>query len=148
MLRSLVGSEMCIRDSAYDYTETEDMLETAAGILLAYGIGSIFGPTLATTLMEYHGPTGLFLMVAIALSILTIFLLLRLTRRNALATEDKDDYDLASAAPIGGVIAPDLYEGDDDYVLVPDEYEPEQDFDEETTAETPFSDDEENEGTD
>ena len=133
---------------AYDYTETEDMLETAAGILLAYGIGSIFGPTLATTMMEYQGPTGLFLMVAIALSILTIFLLLRLTRRDALATEDKDDYDLASAAPIGGIIAPDLYEGDDDYVLVPDEYEPETDVDEDTTSETPYSDNEENEGTD
>lgn len=133
---------------AYDYTETEDMVETAAGILLAYGIGSIMGPILATNVMESQGPTGLFLMVAVALIILILILVVRLTKRTALATEDKGDYDYASSAPIGAVIAPDLYEGDDEYVLVPDEYEPEPELDEETTSETPYSDTEENEGTD
>lgn len=133
---------------AYDHGEQDEMVETAAGILLAYGIGSIFGPTLASIAMETFGPNALFLTVACVLAVLVAFLLVRLTQRETLATEDKSDYDLASAAPIGGVIAPDLYEGEDDYVLVPEEYEPEDETEEGTTSETPFSDSEENEGTD
>lgn len=136
---------------AYDHGDPEDNVETAAGILLAFGMGSIFGPIIASIFMDNSGPAALFLMVAVMLSLLSIYLLLRITQRDALTNEDKGDYDLASSAPIGAVIAPDLYEGEDDYVLVPEEYEPtddDDDDDEETTAEIPYSDDELDEGTD
>lgn len=109
---------------AYDHTSPEDTVETASGILLSYGLGSIFGPTIASVLMAHYGPSALFLLVAIALTILTVVLLLRISQREALSSDDKTDYDLASTAPVGGLIAPELYESEGDYVLVPEEYQP------------------------
>lgn len=109
---------------AYDYGESGEMVETAAGILLAYGIGSILGPLAASLTMERYGPEALFLVVAAILAAMVVFLAIRLTQRDTLPDEDKNLYDLASAAPVGAVIAPDIYEGEDKYVLVPDEYDP------------------------
>lgn len=108
---------------AYDYGDPEEMVETASGILLAFGFGSIIGPVVASIAMNHYGPEALFLVMAAVLIVMATFLLLRLTQRETLSIEDKGDYDLASSAPVGGIIAPDLYEGEDDYVLVPDEYD-------------------------
>lgn len=133
---------------AFDFASPDDMVETAAGVLLAYGTGSIIGPTVATTAMDIVGPGALFLSVACSLAGLVLFLMFRITRRVTLSTEDKGDYDLASSAPIGGVLTPELYEVEDEWVLVPEDYEMEETGDdEETTTEYPYSDLEEDEGT-
>jgi len=108
---------------AYDYGQEDEMVETASGILLAYGLGSIAGPFISSIAMDIVGPNALFLVVASIFALMVFFLIIRLTQRDTLPDEDKSEYDLASAAPIGGIIAPDLFEGADDYVLVPDEYE-------------------------
>ncbi|MEM8838471.1 MAG: MFS transporter, partial [Pseudomonadota bacterium] len=132
---------------AFDYTEQPDMVETAAGVVLAYGLGSIFGPTLASLTMTSLGPQGLFVVVSASLALLTVFLVYRVVQRESMSIEDKSDYDYASSAPVGGIMGPELYEeGEDDYVLVPEEYVG-SDQDEDTTSETPFNDEEDDEGT-
>lgn len=133
---------------AYDYGEEGDMVETASGILLAYGFGSILGPIISSIAMDYLGPKALFIVVALTLSIMVLFLLVRLTQRDTLSDEDKSDYDLASTAPVGGITAPDLYEAEDDYVLVPEEYEMTETNEVNATKEMPYSDNKTNEGAD
>lgn len=107
---------------AYDYGASDEMVETAAGILLAYGLGSIFGPFVSSVAMDHFGPNALFIVVAVVLVFMIGFLVMRVLQRDTLPNAEKADYDLAASAPIGGVIPPDLYEGANDYILVPDEY--------------------------
>ncbi len=110
---------------AYDHTQDTDSVETASGILLAFGLGSIIGPIAASIAMHFYGEKALFLIVGFVLIFMVLYLIFRIMIGTALSDEDKSDYDLASGAIVGGVIAPELYEGEDDYVLVPQKYDPE-----------------------
>lgn len=107
---------------AYDHGASDETVETAAGILLAYGIGSIFGPFVSSIAMDRFGPNALFLVVAFVLIFMVGFLVVRVLQRETPTSDQKADYDYAASAPVGGIIPPDLYEAANDYVLVPDEY--------------------------
>jgi len=106
----------------FDYADPEDFVETSSGLLLAFGIGSIFGPLIASLLMERVGPNGLFWMIVVVSVLLVSFLLTRLFARDAINPDDKTDFEYSTTAQVGSVITPEPLDVDADNVVAPEEF--------------------------
>ncbi len=91
----------------YDKTPASDTVVTAATILLANGLGSAIGPFFASALMAWLGPGALFLFTAIAQALLAVYVIHRIRVMATLTPPDKTDFDLATTAPVGTVVAVD-----------------------------------------
>jgi MFS family permease len=89
---------------AYDRTAPEEAVETAAGVLLAYGIGSVAGPSVASIGMTHYGPGALFLFMSACYGSLLLFALWRIVHREASSVEKQAD--LVACTPTGTVTAP------------------------------------------
>jgi MFS family permease len=89
---------------AYDRTAPEEAVETAAGVLLAYGVGSVVGPSLASVGMTHYGPGALFLFNAACYGLLLLFVLWRIAGREAAAGDKPSD--LVACPPTGTVTVP------------------------------------------
>lgn len=114
----------------YDHAETDGHVKMAAGLLVAFGIGSTLGPFFTSIMMSYFGPDALFLFPAIILAFLCLYLTQRIVRKDAVQEEDKEDFDLAAtSAAVGGIVTPELMSEEDRYVVVPDAWEQEQEED-------------------
>ncbi len=108
---------------AFDHASQDEFVETSSGMLLAFGIGSIIGPLIASILMQQVGPYGLFMMIAIVSLAMVAFLLTRITTRSALSAEDKTDFEYASTAQVGTVISAEPLDAEaEDYVIPPEEF--------------------------
>jgi len=90
---------------AYDRTPASDAVETAAGLLLLYGIGSVVGPALASFGMQHYGPGALFFFTAAAYALLLLFVVWRMTMRETAKVPDHAAEPMASA-PTGTVPRP------------------------------------------
>ena len=108
----------------YDKTANEDMVPTAATMLLANGLGSVSGPVAAAALMSVAGPRTLFLFMAVALGLLAAFVFYRTTVQAPVAQPEKTDFDMATTAQVGTVVATEELNPADDYVAVPEPYPP------------------------
>lgn len=71
---------------ANDQFQPHEMVRAAGAIVIYYGIGSAFGPVLAGQFMRWVGPEGLFLFMALVLSVLIAFVLIRMTLAPAVPT--------------------------------------------------------------
>ncbi len=110
----------------YDKTASEDMVPTAATMLLANGLGAVGGPVVAAALMSYAGARALFLFMAVALALLAGFVFYRTTVQAPPLQPDKTDFDLATTASVGAVVPTEELNPADDYVAVPETYVPEE----------------------
>jgi MFS family permease len=108
----------------YDKTANADMVPTAATMLLANGLGSVGGPVAAAVLMSHAGPRSLFLFMAAALGALAAYVLYRTTVQGPVAQPEKTEFDLATTAQVGTVVATEELDPRDEYVAVPEEYPP------------------------
>lgn len=108
----------------YDHADPGNLVETAAGILLANAAGSIVGPLFASLLMGQAGTSMLFLFIALVQVGLVIFAGARLRSRPGMATADKTEFDLAATAAVGGVMSPEPLDPDDPLVVTPPPPEP------------------------
>jgi MFS family permease len=106
---------------AYDKTKPGGYVETAAGILLVNGLGSIIGPSVAALVIARMGPSGLFLFTAVVQLSLAVFVVFRISVRASTAAADKTGFDLASTAPMGAVITPELVDASHPMVVTPEE---------------------------
>lgn len=105
---------------AYDHAPPGGYVATAAGLLLANGVGAIVGPILAAALMERTSTAMLFLFTAFAQSGLALFAIARMKSRAAPTVPEKTEFDLAATAPVGAVIPPEPLDPADGFVIVPD----------------------------
>jgi MFS family permease len=108
----------------YDKTANADMVPTAATMLLANGLGSVGGPVAAAVLMSFAGPRSLFLFMAAALGALAVYVFYRTTVQGPVAQPEKTDFDLATTAQVGTVVATEELDPQDEYVAVPEDYPP------------------------
>lgn len=83
---------------AYDRTAPSEAVETAAGLLLLYGIGSVIGPALASLGMQHYGPGALYFFTAGAYLLLLLFVLWRVLVRERGRMVDTKSEPIASAA--------------------------------------------------
>ncbi|MEM8852811.1 MAG: MFS transporter [Pseudomonadota bacterium] len=104
---------------AFDWTPYEDMVETSAGLILLFGIGSTIGPIVSSVAMEVMGPRGLFAVVALAAAGLVMFIVARVFIRDRPADDLRSDFDIYSTAPVGGAITPEPIAEDDPSLEVP-----------------------------
>ncbi|WP_417670698.1 MFS transporter [Roseibium sp.] len=107
---------------AFDYAEPEDFVETSSGLLLAFGLGSVVGPLVASLLMVQTGPSGLYFLVATVNVALAAFVFTRLFARPAIAPEEKFDFEYAATAQVGTVISPEPLDVDAANVIPPEEF--------------------------
>lgn len=105
---------------AYDYAPKGGYVATAAGLLLANGVGAVVGPLVASVLMEGTSTATLFLFIAFVQCSLALFAIVRMRYRAPLAVAEKTDFDLAATAAVGTVIPPAPLDPADALVLVPD----------------------------
>jgi MFS family permease len=108
---------------AFDHAPAEAFVETSSGMLLAFGIGSIAGPLIASIIMGQTGPSGLYIMVIGASIAMVAFIVTRIISRDALTAEEKTDYEYASTAQVGSVISPEPLDAEtEEYVIPPEEF--------------------------
>jgi MFS family permease len=104
---------------AYDHAVAGTYVETAAGILLLNALGAIVGPLAASVLIEETNASLLFLFIAVVQIGLAAFAFTRLGKRQALASAEKTDFDLAATAAVGMVMSPEPLDPDDPNVVTP-----------------------------
>jgi len=80
-----------------DYVEKDQFVAVSSGLLIAYSLGAIAGPNIASWAMDATGPAGLWLYAAVVLLALGIFTVYRMRRRTALPVVDQGHY----VAPVG-----------------------------------------------
>jgi MFS family permease len=64
-----------------DFVPPKDYVEVASGLLLVYAIGAVIGPMIASGIMAYTGPDGLFGFTAFVHSVMALFTLYRMRVR-------------------------------------------------------------------
>jgi len=69
--------------NANDFAAPDKLVQTASGLLTAYGFGAFLGPIVAASFMGYLGPEGLFVMSALVSGFLGAFAVFRMRRRHS-----------------------------------------------------------------
>jgi MFS family permease len=74
-----------------DFSDPERRIQTAAALLIAYGIGASLGPLMASAAMGQIGPRGLFMYSATVTGLLALFGVYRMRRRAAKTKEERSE---------------------------------------------------------
>ena len=77
---------------------TGNYIQISGGLLMVFGFGSIIGPTVAGFVMTAAGTGGLFRVTGTAHVLLILYAGYRITRRKAVAREDKGDFKASTIA--------------------------------------------------
>ena len=75
-----------------DYIERKDFVAASSGLLFAWGVGAVAGPTLARAIMRPLGGNGLLVLVIAALGLVAAFVLWRMVVRRALSAREQGNY--------------------------------------------------------
>ena len=89
-----------------DYLSRDDMAGASGGLLFINGLGAIAGPLIIGWSMDFFGPRGYFLLMAVLLLLLAIYAGWRMTQRAAPAVADTNAY--APLAPTSTPVAVEL----------------------------------------
>ena len=79
-----------------DHVDPADLVSASAGLILAYGLGAIIGPPVASGLMGVMGPVGLFVFFAACGLVMALFAFWRISRREALPVDERDPFQLVT----------------------------------------------------
>lgn len=92
---------------ANDFMQPEQLVPAAAGLLLCYGIGAVFGPVMASRVMGFLGPSGLFVWTGTVAALLALFTVWRMTRRVAKPNEEQGSFvAVPTTTPIAAELDP------------------------------------------
>lgn len=92
---------------ACDELTPEQMVSANQGMLLAYSLGSMTGPLLASQAMQHTGPQALFAYFALCGGLLTLFLLWRQRQRLPVPADAQQSYSpMAPNTPLGAELDP------------------------------------------
>jgi MFS family permease len=80
-----------------DLADPDRMVQVAAGLLIAYGIGASIGPVMAAQFMALYGPAGFFMFLIGIYCMLIAFTLIRIVQRR------RGDETKARFMPLGGL---------------------------------------------
>jgi MFS family permease len=89
-----------------DYLSRDDMAGASGGLLFINGLGAIAGPLIIGWSMDFFGPRGYFLLMAVLLLLLAIYAGWRMTQRASPAVADTNAY--APLAPTSTPVAVEL----------------------------------------
>lgn len=77
---------------ANDHATSENFVKISSGLLLLYGFGTMLGPLLAASAMDYFWPSALFLITAVSHILIAIYVLFRSRVRASVPRQDKDQF--------------------------------------------------------
>ena len=87
----------------FDFADRSDYVEISAGLLLLNGLGSTVGPLLTSLAIELFGPSGMFITNGVVMMVLIGFVAVRLSRREGLPEEEKENFDWGTAGAVSVV---------------------------------------------
>ena len=95
-----------------DFAQPDEYVETASGLLLVFALGAVVGPMIASAIMAYLGPTGLFGFTALVHILLAAFTYYRMSIRDAPEADQRRDFtetliDVQTVAPLDSSATPD-----------------------------------------
>jgi MFS family permease len=97
---------------ANDYIDAEDRVPASGGLMISYGIGASFGPTLGSVLMDLLGARGLFIFIGGVALLLMVFIIWRITQRSSPPLADQGDYQtLQRTSPVAYEMYPESTDG-------------------------------------
>jgi MFS family permease len=113
MLAALLGGSIfamypVIVAHANDHAEPGTSLQISGGLLLTFGIGSILGPTFAGLAMAEIGNRALFAVTSFSHVVIVLYTFWRISRRHAVAEEEKSDFQPISAGRTSNLPAAEL----------------------------------------
>ena len=92
---------------ANDFADARQRVALSSSLLLAFGTGSIAGPSIATGVMVLIGPHGLFLQAAAVSLVLAVFVAYRMTRRAVRPIEERSHFvNLPATSPALAKLVP------------------------------------------
>ncbi|MBB3809709.1 MFS transporter [Pseudochelatococcus contaminans] len=77
---------------ANDHVDSASFVKISGGLLILYGIGTMFGPLLAAGLMGWFGPHGIFLVFGAGSALMAIFSLFRTVHAAPAPEETQDEF--------------------------------------------------------
>ena len=83
-----------------DYLQVEDMAAASGGLLFINGLGAILGPVITGWMLTVIGPGGFWVYLSFFMFALAAFVGWRMTQRASIFTEEAEDYDPVTYAPI------------------------------------------------
>ncbi len=83
-----------------DYLQVEDMAAASGGLLFINGLGAVLGPVITGWMLTVMGPEGFWAYLAFFMFILAAFVGWRMTQRPSVYSEEAEDYDAVSYAPM------------------------------------------------
>ncbi|NCF26634.1 MAG: MFS transporter [Gammaproteobacteria bacterium] len=92
--------------NANDFAPADKLMQTASGLLTAYGFGAFLGPIVAASFMGFLGPGGLFIMSALVSGFLGGFAIFRMRRR---VSPGKDERSRTITMPGGQFTSGEIY---------------------------------------
>ncbi len=91
---------------ANDFAEQEDFVEISAGLLMLFGFGTMVGPLLTATVMDWLGVFGLFATIGGTHVVLALFISYRTLQRSPPADVETVDF---QAVAVGKAMTPESY---------------------------------------
>lgn len=95
-----------------DYVPRSQVISASAGLVMVYGVMSIFGPLAASFVMQALGPSGFFWYMAVLMAALGVFGVIRMTVRPSLPADEQLPYvpALSRASPLSTDVMEETYE--------------------------------------
>ena len=93
---------------AFDYLDRDRYVAGASRMLMAFSVGAVAGPLVASAAMSWIGPHAFFGYIGAVAGALTAFVLYRMGRRKALPVEEQRDFvAMPRMSPVGAELYPD-----------------------------------------
>ena len=93
---------------AFDYLDRDRYVAGASRMLMAFSVGAVAGPLIASMAMSWLGPHALFGYIGIVAGALAAFVLYRMGRRKALpVAEQREFVAMPRMSPVGAQLHPD-----------------------------------------
>ena len=96
------------------YAQPEDFVMVSSGMLLMYGLGAIAGPFIGSMFINLFGSGGMFVPIAVADSLLALYILYRIFQREQAQDADQIPFTEALAAASTKSQVYDYFEEDED----------------------------------
>jgi MFS family permease len=77
---------------AHDFAEASERVELSAALMFLYAVGAIASPLIASVLIAWYGPSGMFAFLAVVHLVLVVFGLVRMRARPAPAPGTRTGY--------------------------------------------------------
>lgn len=84
---------------ANDHADSSRFVQVSGGLLILYGLGTMAGPLLAASLMEWHGAHGIFFLLAGCSAAMAAYSFFRIMRRETVPPEDQEDFSTIPLSP-------------------------------------------------